>query len=215
MNARPQLLLVHMQPLWNKQQDAKLLLVKASEGFIGASEEVWGAIARGAASGRTRADDLLVHEFAQSDDFSEVLADIEAFAEPPTDSTRGRAYSLEESFERVNRAYFGGAMPRPRLEWSRMLTGTKFGHYRQNRDTVMLSVSLDDAHVPALVVDFVMYHELLHKKHGPVLVNGRRLVHTPVFRAEERIFASYDEAQRHLDALAEGGGLLRAGSAGE
>ena len=88
-----------------------------------------------------------------------------------------------------------------------MLTGTKFGHYRQHRDTVMLSVSLDTEGVPAHVVDFVMYHELLHKRHGAILVNGRRLVHTPAFRADERLFVRYEDAERYLDAVADNGGL--------
>jgi hypothetical protein len=47
-----------------------------------------------------------------------------------------------------------------------------------------------------------MYHELLHKKHGVRTVNGRQLAHSPSFRADERQFAEYDEAKRHLDELA-------------
>ncbi len=67
---------------------------------------------------------------------------------------------------------------------------------------VMLSVSLDDPSVPAFVVDFVMYHELLHKKHGVTLANGRRMAHTPAFRADELLFARDHEAFAHLKALA-------------
>ena len=103
---------------------------------------------------------------------------------------------------RVNAAYFGVALARPRLVWNRALTGRKFGHYRRSTDTVMLSVSLDAADVPAWVVDFVMYHELLHKKHGIALVNGRRFEHTAAFRAEERRFAECDQADRFLKDLA-------------
>jgi len=201
------LLLIHMQALWSRQPHTTLLLVKASEGFVGAGEAVWGALLRGAAATPGRADDELVREFVHSDDFSEILVEIEGFAEPPAESKRGRVHSLDDSFDRVNHAYFADSIPRPLLKWNRILTGRKFGHYRQSRDTVMLSVSLDDGRVPSYVVDFVMYHELLHKKHGALLVNGRRLVHTPAFRAEERLFTNYEDAQRHLDALAQGGGL--------
>lgn len=207
VGTRFELLLMHIQSLWTKRQDAKLVHVKVSEGFIGAGEDVWSAIIRTSMSGRNGADDQLVREFAQSEDFSEVLVEVDAACELPTDSTRGRVYRLDESFQRVNGTYFGGAMPRPRLEWNRMLTGRKFGHYRPHRDTVMLSVSLDNERVPAHVVDFVMYHELLHKRHGFLLLNGRRLAHTPAFRADERLFAHYEDAQRCLDALAQNGGL--------
>jgi hypothetical protein len=66
----------------------------------------------------------------------------------------------------------------------------------------MVSVSLDDPKVSAFVVDFVMYHELLHKKHGVMTVNGRRLAHSPGFRADERQFVEYHEAERQLHELA-------------
>jgi predicted metal-dependent hydrolase len=66
----------------------------------------------------------------------------------------------------------------------------------------MISVTLDAASVPASLVDFVMYHELLHKKHGSLIVNGRRLAHSPAFRADERQFAGYEEAERLLRELA-------------
>lgn len=193
--------LIHMQALWRSQQHQDLLL-KVSEGFLNAPENVWRALLLSATSGRDRANDGVVREFAASEDFSEVLAEMDAFAQSMADSTRGRVHDLDESFERVNLAYFGGAMPRPRLVWNRMLTGTKFGHYRSDRDTVMVSVSLDDPSVPAQLVDFIMYHELLHKHHGYTTVGDRRFVHTPAFRADERAFASYDEARRRLDALA-------------
>lgn len=203
-----QLLLVHIQALWTTRADDQFRQLKVNEGFMGAGDEIWAALIRAAISGRGAADRELIHRYAQAEDFSEILVEIDAFAEPPADSSRGRIYSLDESFGRVNRAYFGGAMPKPRLEWNRMLTGRKFGHYRQHRDTVMLSVSLDDERVPLHTVDFVMYHELLHKKHGALLVGGRRFVHTAAFRADERLFAHYEDAQRHLDALAQNGGLL-------
>jgi hypothetical protein len=57
--------------------------------------------------------------------------------------TRGAFHDLGESFERVNARYFGGAMLRPRLTWSRSFTGRKFGHYDHILDTVMVSRTLD------------------------------------------------------------------------
>jgi predicted metal-dependent hydrolase len=93
-------------------------------------------------------------------------------------------------------------MVQPKLVWNRALTGSKFGHYRPSADTVMLSVSLDSSAFPGFVLDFVMYHELLHKKHAVAVVNGRRIVHSAAFRAEERKFEGYREAERLLKELA-------------
>ncbi len=92
-------------------------------------------------------------------------------------------------------------MPRNRIE-SDGGEVQDIGHYQLGRDTIMISVTPDAASVPASLVDFVMYHELLHKKHGSMIVNGRRLAHSPAFRADERQFAEYDEAERLLHELA-------------
>src|SRR5262249_55996835 len=119
----------------------------------------------------------------------------ELLAGPPTPVWGGRAHDRNEIFARVNAAYFGGLMPRPTLAWNRTLTARKFGHYQPGRDTVMISVTLDAPDVPDYVVDFVMYHELLHKKHGSMNVNGRRLAHSPAFRAEERRVAENPQAE--------------------
>ena len=92
--------------------------------------------------------------------------------------------------------------PFGRLRWNRVPTARKFGHYESARDTVMLSVSLDDPAVLDQVVDYVMYHELLHKKHGVKLANGRRMAHTPDFRKDDQSFKGYEGAVGRLYALA-------------
>jgi len=93
-------------------------------------------------------------------------------------------------------------MPRPHLTWSRVFTGRKFGHYDSIRDTVMISSTLDQRTVEPFVVDFVLYHELLHKAMGARTVNGRRYVHTRDFYAAERRFPRHEEAEKILKRLA-------------
>jgi len=94
---------------------------------------------------------------------------------------------------------------RPRLTWSRSFTGRKFGHYDPIRDTVMVSSSLDRDNVPQYALDFVVFHELLHKELGVDWRNGRAAAHTPEFRAQERRFEQYREAEAALKRLAIGG----------
>jgi hypothetical protein len=118
------------------------------------------------------------------------------------EGTRGAFQDLGESFDRVNARYFAGQMRRPKLTWSRSFTGRKFGHYDHVKDWVMVSSSLDQERVPRLVVDYLMFHELLHKKHGIRWVNGRGHAHTREFYAEERRFEGYDEAEGWLKKLA-------------
>jgi hypothetical protein len=88
------------------------------------------------------------------------------------------------------------------LTWSRTFTGRKFGHYDPIRDTVMISCSLDRSSVPVQALDFVMYHELLHKQLGVDWRSGRAAAHTPEFRAAERRFDHYQEAEALLKRVA-------------
>lgn len=118
-------------------------------------------------------------------------------AAPPA----GRHHDLGASFDRVNRGYFGGAMPRPRLAWNATITHRKLGHYAFASDSVMISITLDDRRVPDYVLDFVMYHELLHKHFGRVTKGGRVRSHTPAFRKAERQFRDYRRAEAFLSKL--------------
>jgi len=194
--------LVSLNHLWRRRDYRNAMLLKVHAGFQNADQQVWQSLLQCSLGQPAAASERLYREFAESEDFNETLFELESFAAPPAPPTRGHAHDLDESFARVNAAYFGGLMPKPKLVWNRTLTARKFGHYQPGRDTIMISVTLDAASVPTSLVDFVMYHELLHKKHGSMIVNGRRLSHSPAFRAEERRFAEYYEADRLIHELA-------------
>ncbi|MFI5379366.1 MAG: hypothetical protein ACHRHE_08715 [Tepidisphaerales bacterium] len=114
----------------------------------------------------------------------------------------GVHHSLETVFARVNERFFRGLMPRPRLVWSAVITARKFGHYDIVQDTLLISATVDRADVPEFVIDFLMYHELLHKEMGVDRSGGRAYAHTPEFRAAERRFPQYQEAEAFLLGLA-------------
>jgi hypothetical protein len=138
--------------------------------------------------------------------YQDVQAELEALG-GVVELTAGMAHDLAAAFARVNQACFGGTMDRPRLTWSRALTSRKFGHYDRASDTVMVSSTLDHASVPEFVVDFIVYHELLHKKHGIDWRSGQARAHTAAFREEERRFARHAEAEAILKGLAKGTNL--------
>ena len=116
----------------------------------------------------------------------------------------GMHRDLGRSFDRVNAEYFGGLMERPKLTWSRSFTLRKFGHYDHIHDTVMVSSTLDGPGVPEFVVDFIVYHELLHKKMDVRWSNDRTIAHWKDFRTEERKFRQYEQARTILRQLARG-----------
>ena len=115
---------------------------------------------------------------------------------------KGRVYDLDKIFTRVNRRYFNGTLHRPSLSWSARRTKRILGHHDAVHDAIIISRSLDQADVPEFLVEYVLYHEMLHIKHRPRIVDGRRLFHTTAFRADEQRFARFDEAMDWFDKFA-------------
>jgi hypothetical protein len=96
---------------------------------------------------------------------------------------------------------FAGCLERPALHWAPTVSRRRLGHYIRARDLVCLNPLLDDPRVPEFLVEFVLYHELLHKKHGTRPGEGRRHSHTPEFRADERRHPAFDLAENLLSRL--------------
>ena len=136
-----------------------------------------------------------------SESYQEILSELDLLS-GIVECTEGMHHNLAESFERVNRSYFNGSMNRPRLAWSQTFTFRKFGHYDRTHDAVLVSMSLDRKDVPEYVTDFIVYHELLHKKLGSRWSNGRNFSHTSDFFREEKQFRQYHESKAILNKLA-------------
>lgn len=205
--------LTNISSLWNRRAYSNGLVLKVHQGFQNADAYVWESLLQEALVGHDASAERIYREYAETEDFSGVIFDMESFAQPPTPPLKGRVHDLGESFARINAAYFNNAMPQPNLVWNRTLTARKFGHYQPSRDTVMISVTLDDSAVSRQAIDFVMYHELLHKKHGAAIVDGRRHSHTPAFRADERRFSGYETITEQLKLIAlKQYGMLKAGA---
>lgn len=66
----------------------------------------------------------------------------------------------------------------------------------------MISRTLDAADIPPFVVDFVMYHEVLHKAHGLRWSGQRGYAHTVDFYRDEKRFRQFAQAERILHHLA-------------
>jgi predicted metal-dependent hydrolase len=69
-------------------------------------------------------------------------------------------------------------------------------------DTIVISKTLDARDVPEWFVEYILYHEMLHIKHPARIIDGRRYYHTNAFRADERRFPRYEEAQLWLERIA-------------
>lgn len=116
----------------------------------------------------------------------------------------GNHYNLEAMFDELNFAYFHGLMSRPAIGWSRRVSRTVLGHYDPSHHTIVLSRLLDSTDVPRVVVEYVLFHEMLHIKYPTEHRNGRRCVHTAEFKAAERTFAGYKEAVAAIKKMVSG-----------
>ena len=113
-------------------------------------------------------------------------------------SARGHHYHLEEIFEDLNCRFFHGLMGRPRLTWSRDHARNRLGHYDPAHNAIVISRVFDDPRVPRYVVEYILYHEMLHLKHPVKLRGSRRCVHSPEFVTEESLFPDMARAKKFL-----------------
>jgi hypothetical protein len=146
-------------------------------------------------------DKRAIHEAVAGESCQRIAAALELLG-GIVERTRGLHHDLAASFDRVNAAYFKGKMVRPRLIWSRTFAIRKLAHYEHANDTVMVNILLDKKTVPDCAIDFVIYHELLHKHLGVKWKSTRMSAHTDEFAEWERKFQQYDEARGALRKLA-------------
>lgn len=116
-------------------------------------------------------------------------------------SPRGRYYDLDATFEELNTRFFHGLMARPRMSWSQSKTRRILGHYDPAHNAIIISRIFDHPAVPRYVLEYIVYHEMLHLKHPVKLRGSRRCVHSAEFQAEEKLFPRADQANAFLKRL--------------
>lgn len=106
---------------------------------------------------------------------------------------------LEESFNRVNEAYFNGMLDKPNLQWGNSSI-SKLGSYEYGSDTITISSIFKNERQELL--DYVMYHEMLHKKFKFQSKNGRNLHHSKEFKKMEAKFENRELIEKGISRLA-------------
>lgn len=81
----------------------------------------------------------------------------------------------------------------------------RLASYRVESRTVVVSRLLDRSSVPRYVIEWLVFHEMLHGRHRIRIHNGRRVFHSPAFREDEASFKDRRHAKawvrRHLQEL--------------
>jgi hypothetical protein len=112
----------------------------------------------------------------------------------------GAFFDLRDIHRDVNARFFGGKS-KAAVTWGGPVSRgrvrcVQFGSYNEKTNVIRLSRRLNAKDIPRYMLEFVMYHEILHEllgvKSGP---GGRRQVHTREFRELERAFPDYDKVR--------------------
>ncbi|HEV2351538.1 MAG TPA: SprT-like domain-containing protein [Terriglobia bacterium] len=117
---------------------------------------------------------------------------------------RGRHFDLAEMFTALNKSFFAGELPAARLGWSLNRSRRTLGNYDEAHRTITITRWFDSPSVPRTLVEYVVFHEMLHMRF-PTARNGhRRVVHSVEFRKAEKQFPKYEAALRQLKRLTAG-----------
>jgi predicted metal-dependent hydrolase len=128
---------------------------------------------------------------------------------------QGKHHDLQKILNTVNREYFKGNAtvrigwgnaPRRRVNRRRRRSMSRaLATYYYNTRTIRVSPVLDAKNVPTYVIEWIVYHELLHHVLPIKKIGGKHIYHSKQFRALERAFVHYEKAkaweESHLDQL--------------
>lgn len=128
-------------------------------------------------------------------------------------SAIGENHDLGAIFDELNALYFDNGVD-AQIGWGRMgqppgrrrrRRSIKLGSYLSTGALIRVHPVLDAAWVPRFFVEYIVYHEMLHHVVQMPVLDGRRCMHGPEFKARERRFLRYAEAmtweREHLDRL--------------
>lgn len=104
---------------------------------------------------------------------------------------------LESSFKRINDAFFGGIIEPANLCWGKESL-SRFGSYSYGSDQIRINPLLKGNQ---RLLDYVMYHEMLHKKFKFTSSSTRCFHHTKEFRAAEERYPDKEELEKELKEL--------------
>ncbi|HLC89017.1 MAG TPA: hypothetical protein VJG49_03195 [Candidatus Nanoarchaeia archaeon] len=106
--------------------------------------------------------------------------------------------TLKSSFQRVNQQFFYSYLNLPNLRWGQR-SFRKLASYNYHTDTVTVSTLFLKAQTE--ILDYLMYHELLHKDKKFQHKNGRSAYHTKEFKEAEKLYPNYREIEAEITLI--------------
>lgn len=122
--------------------------------------------------------------------------------------TKGLYYDLAPMFEALNERFFKQKNIFARLRWGKKRSGSnlskrsiRLGSYQPSSKIITIHPCLDQAIVPSICVERILFHEMLHQ-HFPAkkCKSGRMLVHYREFYEFEKKYPYLKEADLWIKA---------------
>lgn len=160
--------------------------------FLFAGDEILQEIARFIKNNRIRTP--LVRSFIDSNGHRIQRKPLPALAY----RTRGKRFHLQEIYDDLNRAYFGGNLS-AHITWGvrrpkRAARTRTLGSYTGQDNLIKINPILDNRGIPRYFVEFIVYHEMLHADMGIEGGTRPRSLHSEEFREREKLFRHFEKA---------------------
>ncbi len=186
---------------WQRSRDRAGLELRAHRMFAHASDDVevvtaLAGLLSGCSEGRDRVRQFIRDNREQIEEPLLKMPAARRIVLRPV----GELYDLREVHRTVNDAHFDGKST-AHVTWGRALRRGRpktvnFGSYDRDKNVITISRRLNAADIPRSMIEFVMYHEILHEALGfGETASGRRVWHGAEFRRRERDFPQYAEAR--------------------
>ncbi len=113
-----------------------------------------------------------------------------------TEKHDGSFYNLKDLYDRVNAEYFHGTIE-AKISWGRdtskkRVKSRRLGSYKFRSNLIVIHPILDKKKVPVWVVEFIIYHEMLHSQQ----TEDKKRYHDKEFRDFEKQHSDYERTIR-------------------
>jgi len=128
----------------------------------------------------------------------------------------GRYYSPRDIYTEINGRHFNNQVEIGAIGWGPRESWRRLGHYDPVHHTITLSPVLDSPRVPQYVVQYIVFHEMLHTLFQETSSGRPWKHHPPEFRRAERAYPDYSKARIFLKGFCRkrGSGKNRTGTTG-
>jgi len=111
---------------------------------------------------------------------------------------RGKRFDLTEIYSSLNHRFFNGELSLCRIGWSTRPSRSVLGRYDPAHHTITISQSLDSESIPLEIVEYLVFHEMLHIRIPLERRGSHRVIHPRAFREAEKTFPNYRQVRERL-----------------